>query len=900
MEQSFLQSVCQQLVSDGWQHLQQYTLVFPMQRAELYFKQYLREEITRANYQQPVVLPRMLTIDQLVDEWSELRVVDEIRAVCQLYSIYKRYLPDNPIELDAFYGWGRQILNDFSGIDMALQPIRQVLANTAAAQQLDRILLDDEVRERLQQLVNIYSTDDHIQAFFLDLWNHLPVIYDAFNQQQSLLGLGTKGACYRWVVENFHSLLPQIEGRTFVFIGFNYLMPAEHRLMQLLFKANQARFFWDDNSDFHTDESVYKFIRQHVAEFGNDLRSPSSSQPNTAKPVTAIATMSANAQAQYVRTWLLEHHHQGERTAVIITDETMLEAVLYAIPDSFSDKANITKGYPMRNTSIFAQCIAYLSDIKHDRLSAENNYLGVLSRLSDALPRPTMPADTNNAPWQQLLEVESYCQCQLVLNRFRALTEENVLQDVTSLRVLRQLLRRALESISLPFHGEPVEEIQVIGVLETRLLDFDNLLILNVEEGVVPAHSTDSSFIPFDLRKAYGMQTHDEESKVYAYNFFRLLRRAKHVTMLFSEAAGDMSQKTMSRFLMQMLISNEFVVEKRRLVESVVLPMFQSVVINKTWLDCQRPDHTLSLSPSALADYIQCHRKFYLRHIERINEPEGLHLLLDNNELGTVFHGAIHHAYESIAGHPITCCTNISADQIQAYLAHDKWQQHSDDAIRAGFEELKHYDFLQHTAETEIVRTMLYNVLQYDATHVHNLRLLGLEQRQVVSLPLPDYQVTVCVGGVVDRIDMVTEQSENGAGSCDYVRIVDYKTGNYHAELMSVNSCEKITDSYQYRYILQTFMYCLATQPLLKQQGYDDIPICPTLLYVQRLSADKQIHIGANPVTDFAAYQSDFVNELTKAVKALASDSEFAQLDENDCEKTICPFRMLCGRENIK
>ena len=559
----YLEYVVDDLIKGGWDKMKGYTIVFPMRRAELFVKKALSERLKDSDYLLPVILPRMTTLDDLVSDWCPLHVADEIHSVCRLYNIYTQKM-GRDLTLDAFYGWGRQLVNDFSSVDMALQDADKVINVTAAAQTLEQVELDAETREHLQELVNLKQNEDIIQNFFKKLWEHLPSIYKQFVQQQEEQNQGTKGACYKWVVNHFDELEQEIGYRTYVFVGFNYLLPAERKLMELLKNRGKARFYWDNDPSFSLDDHVYQYIRHNINILGEEANSVDGKKQ--VKKLSVAATVSANAQAQYVGRWLAENHHSRERTAVVIADEAMLEPVLYSLPDTLSGKVNITKGYPLKHTQIYADVVAYLTDKSNDKTATETNYAGVLLRLTDFL-NSQMPSVSKNAAWQKLLLAEAYCQTQLVINRFSSLMEEGILDDVKELKTLRNLIRRCMDTVSLPFHGEPVEEIQIIGVLETRLLDFDNVLILNVEEGVVPGNSSDSSFIPFDIRKAYGMQTHEDEARIYAYNFFRLIRRSEKVDLLFSEAAGDMSKKTMSRFIMQMLLSPDFEVTKKRITE---------------------------------------------------------------------------------------------------------------------------------------------------------------------------------------------------------------------------------------------------------------------------------------------------------------------------------------------
>lgn len=860
----FLDTVIERLVQQGWEQLKNYTLVFPMQRGALFAKRAFMDKMRQEKMQQPVVLPRMVTIDELVMSWCDWRVEDEIRAIVRLYALYKQVTPDEKkLSLDTFYCWGQQILNDFNAIDMACLDVHKVITHTSQAIQMDELNLDEETKNFLQSLLDIQGEDDSIRRYFHRVWEVLPELYDRYKTQQQQEHIGSKGACYRRVIDHPEEWQQEAAGRTFVFVGFNYLLPAERQLMALLKDTNNALFFWDNDASFALDPHVYQYISANIAQFGQDLPSyPSEGQ----KIVTAIATTSASAQAQYVTQWLQENHKTGDRTAVVIADETMLESVLYALPEEVSGKVNITKGYPLRNTQVYAQVVAYLKDKQNDCRPGET-YADVLRRLEQVLAAqmPVLEPDVKERVWQQVLLAEACCQTLLVIRRFITLLDEGVLTDIYELRTLRNLVHRSLEIVTLPFHGEPIEEIQIIGVLETRLLDFDNLLILNVEEGVVPGAPKDNSYIPFDIRKGYGMQTHEDESKIYAYNFFRLVRRAKNVTLLFSEAAGDMQKKSMSRFIMQMLLSPDFQVIKKRIVEAAQTDAIQDIQPTMQWTG----DY---LSPSAISCYIECPRQFYIKYVLGIRQPDEESLLLQPNELGTLVHGTIQRLYEH-SPHPLS--EPDYADRLK-------------DALTVSYGELNEKRIPQeHEAENEAVRGMVHNILQYDAK-TENLQLLYMEEKRYSPLQISDERISI--GGIIDRVDSMCEQA------CEYLRIVDYKTGSYNADKMKVNAIADLFIKPEKRYLLQTLIYCwvVSHHPDMNPRG---LPIMPELLFTQKISGDPHLSVADTVIRDFSRFMQDFEQALTEQITKMRNDTAFVLCDPSPCSNSFCPFHLLCGRE---
>ena len=893
----FLSELAQYLIDKGWNQIKNYTLVFPMQRASVYMRMYFSEALQRDGVQHPVVLPRMLTIDQLIEDLSSLTPHNELRAVCRLHRIYCKYT-GSTMPLDAFYGWGRQLLQDFSNIESTLADPEKVISNLAEAQVLDNEPLDKDQLEALQQLVNLPCNNESMRKYFMDLWSNLPNIYRDFTQEQSKAHLGTRGACLRDILDHWDITLQRLEDRTYIFVGFHYLMPAEQELIDRLRSLGKAEM---------RNDSVSAFAAAG-ADKANDSDKDSFDVPervidSASAPITAIATTSANAQVQYAGQWLSEHVQTGKRTAVVITDESMLESLLYTLPANLKG-VNITKGYPLKSTPIYPLVLRACEEVEDKHLSLSESIDYIIAQLEEEYLSPTQEESTEQHPsdvehtWQALLQAEAYTQAVILLQRFGHIISEDVLPQDCSLHTLHALIRRAMDSVNLPFHGEPIEEVQLIGVLETRLLDFDNLLILNVEEGVVPGAGKDYSFIPYDIRRAYHIQTREDETKVYAYNFFRLLQRASDITMLFSEASGEMNKKSMSRFLMQMLVSERYKVKKMRISEPLGLDSVIVKTPDKQWKDVAR-NGVLKLSPSALSTYIECPRQFYLKYIEGIHEPEADTLLFSPNHFGSLLHSTIQHAYDIIIKEASS--NLITKDMLQSRIEENAFAPLSAMALEAAYmseqadynehhqknaigEQL--FNMADHEAENEVIKGMLYHVLRYDSEHIAPFRMLGQEQSCSRELHIPNIPEMIRIAGTIDRLDALANEK--------IMRIVDYKSGGFSDDKIKDRTMEQIFADPKARYMLQTLIYCWLAEKLPISGGYH---LKPYLLFTQKCSADGSIRVNGSAVTDFAnSVSNDLEHYLTNMLQAIYDDTAFEQCPEKDCS-AFCPYHSLCNRK---
>ena len=659
--QTFLHSVCEELIRRfGWDGLKGITLVFPMHRAGVVMRHELQQRMA-AEHPGSLWAPEMIALGDLFDSLCSLGKEDELFAICRLHRIYTECLREQPMEIDRFYGWGRQLLSDFTNIDQGIceKEIDSFFRNAMSLTDLDTYKLDDDVRRRLEDLLFKGEVREQsfiaqsVQAHFVAMWQAMPTIYHRLRDELQEEGKGYEGQRMRYVISHWQEVRARATSKMYCFIGFNYLLPVERQLMQLLHDEGRALFFWDYVEDFRTNAKAFAFIRQNMKVLPNAL---SSSIWGAPRHVNTISAVSAHSEAEYAGQWLKQTYKQkGEATAIVICDEAQLEPIIYGLPPIVLDEKNgaeeinVTKGYPLRNTPIFAKVVNILESKLNKPMSDYVPQLREVIAFIDEQSAQSMAAQQQT--WQWHLQREAIYQTRRTIIQFIRILQEEVVSNILAHPdLLRRLIYRHLEQIMLPFHGEPITDIQIMGVLETRTLDFKHLLLLNVEEGIVPAHQPDKSFLPYYLRKVYGLQTHDERASVYAYNFFRLLNRADDVTILFSQSQAAMTKKTMSRFIMQMLICHEeFKVDKFTLSESNTLQPIRMVEVPEgtSWVDMRRQaGKSLYLSPSAINTFYACKRKFFLEYMLGLRDDDEQEVIFSNRTLGLFVHEAIRYLYE--------------------------------------------------------------------------------------------------------------------------------------------------------------------------------------------------------------------------------------------------------------
>ena len=904
----------------GWERLSSVTFVLPSHRAGLVLTEALLDIQAEQNVK-ALWSPRVLTLNQLQDALSPLYAEDELKMVVRLYRHYRRLNAGDkdlmPIEM--FYGWGRQMISDFTNIDSSM-PAEQVpnfFDNTIAAHELSRWNLDEEVLARLRGLMSgglkEDASEDSIRRQYEQLWRQLYELYQALRAEMEAEQKGYNGMRYRAAIEHWadESVQQQITGRIYVFVGFNYLLPVERELMTLLRDAGQAQFYWDYIPDFRTNEKAFSFTQLNARILGEGnapsipLKGEESDFP---KEVTVMSCASREAQAQFVHRWLQENYTaKGQKVGVVICDENMLESVIQTLPaitlpgEESPEPINITKGFPLRNTAVYARTIAWLYDKSRGKaeqvLSPEFIDELLASILSPSMGEPEEASSiTDELTWQELLILESEYQVRKIASKMRQVIAEGLGDVPVTLKLIRLLMRREMESVTMPFHGEPVTDIQIMGVLETRLLDFDRLLLLNVEEGVIPQRQNDLSFIPFYLRKAYHMQTSDEKATIYAYNFFRLLSRTGHSTILFTTAETAEGGKGMSRFIMQMLVSPEFTVQKAQLQEPSILAQSP---FEEVHLDEPAPLRS-SLSPSALNTFISCPRSYYLQYIEHLRPEDEEDVLFAPNTMGSFVHHAMEYLYTRYLHCNNTSPVRVLPDEIEAIRTDETKQQEALTEAYKRMNELyaethpddpEHYVPDHHTGENVVILGYVRNILERDREDAKTgLQIYLLEQRRMFPLTIEGVG-TIQMGGIIDRLDLY------GAEGHECLRVVDYKSGSYgdttHAKKMS-SSWEEIMESEDKGYVRQTLIYSHAVMT----HDRTGLPIEPNLFFCRRklTEIETTIDVGEETVRDYRAIQEPFLDALRGKVAEVLTATEFPPCEEDKCP-SFCPFFTLCGRK---
>lgn len=951
---TFLEHVAAALIEKFGNNLNNVTVVFPGKRASLFLNQALTQLST-----QPVWAPHYRTISEMFVDCSSYALMDRVEAVCRLYNSYVKFVSD-PQPLDQFWGWGEILLTDFDDVDKHLVDARQLFSNIRDIKELDGAdYLTPEQEQALKSFFRDFSIENNslLKERFLELWNVMFDIYSDFRSQMQALGLMYEGALQRDVAERIIASRFSVDSdvnadvlhldsdHCYVFVGFNVLNDVEQTLFDELQRRHQALFFWDYDVDYKAapngkEHEAGYFVLQNIQRYGNALPDECFMNLRTPKVVTIAAASSENIQARYIPKWLKENltrpelAPEGERftesqTAVVLCNELLLQPVIHSLPSEVGE-VNVTMGYPLSGTSTYSFVQAFVSLHSEGYDDAHHSYNRAQLRAVESHPFARLLADEWRSDAKSgiellmflnqlltalasrlqgnVLETEAIFKTYTTLNRLIDLMSgETPLLNVGK-QMLSRLLRSVLQQQTIPFHGEPAVGLQVMGVLETRALDFRHVLMLSVGEGYLPKNVTDSSFIPYHLRDAFGLTTLRHKIAVYAYYFYRLLQRAERITYVYNESNSGIRQNEISRFLRQLeaetnmniihlqLNADNRPVQPMPIVVEKSEEIMQSLIARYDNTGLTDGKHRF-LSPSALNRYTTCPLQFYYRYICNLKVDPDPSDGLDAVLFGNVFHRAAELLYKELTNDG----PSIRQQDIDTMLA--EGQLRIDAIVSQAFKE----EFFQGRKEVydgiltiarQVVITYLNQLLRYDRqlTPIH---ILGLEYEVTrdIQIKVGDRDLLIRTGGIIDRLDEVNEPEAEGGR---VIRVVDYKTGGRPTSVVDIDRLFSDTDQ-QEHYYFQTILYASIISKLHNK------PVQPNLFFVHKsggsnyspalkLSKKRIIDVKQPLAEENITLSEQFEERLMSLVKELFDTSiPFRQCGNVDhCR--YCDYRLLCNR----
>lgn len=942
---SFLQELTQRLLSRCHNDLSSLVVMLPSLRARTFFNDALTQCADS-----PIWQPQRITIDEIMERGSGLISGERIRLISELYKIYVKHHPSETF--DKFYYWGEMLISDFDLIDKYMVDANMLLRNIEDIKEIEAdvsYLTEDQLRI-ISFWRSVGSSEElsEQKRRFLKIWRSLPAIYTEFRERLRSLGIGYSGMIYRDTAERIRRGEDvEVGNRRFIIAGFNALSASEKILFDYLARREAgAEFYWDYDS-YYVDNEAHEagmFLRDNIVRYKPPVDISHDNFIEHKKQMRSIACVSNIVQLKYVAHILeeLPREELDKRTAIILTDENMLIPLLHSLPECV-DMVNVTMGYPVK-TSLAFTFIERLASLQlHSRLKGDDELFYHVD-VTGLLTHPYVRESAGKAADEIIEQISSSrmtsisstlfandillraifsrkedweSMAKYILDVLGILTEhlefddrveadsmriviENTAMTMRSiarceidpsLEIFLSALRKHLQRVTIPYEGEPLEGVQIMGILETRNIDFKNVIILSMNDANFPGDRTsESSFIPYNLRAAYSMPTPEQHEAMYAYYFYRLIQRAERVDMLYCSRADEKSTGECSRYIHQLDYESPYDIEKLSVGVDLMPDTNKAISVEKGEKEMRILERYLheesgfSLSPTALFRYVECPLKFYFATVAHLRTPDEISDTVDALTFGNILHETMQMLYTPLIG------IKNPNEQIAALINRDIVAKAVDKTMGRllfGREDISTSDLSgdRQLVRDIIIKYIMRGVLRHDKERKEYI-ISGLEEDVTYRRPLSGGRA-VTLSGRADRIDTLEDDS---------LQIIDYKSGAVpHLEYDGMENLFRGEPQKRISNIFQTLLYSM----MLRHTR--SVHTTPSLYYASKmLLGDYRERItdvsNGMLVERYDDVAEEFEKELDSILEELFDPKKpFCQVENVDACK-YCDYKKICRR----
>ncbi|MGE5394987.1 MAG: PD-(D/E)XK nuclease family protein [Candidatus Saccharibacteria bacterium] len=944
----FLKQVANYLYTNHRTELSDFTLVLPTRRAGIFFTSYLNERISS-----PMLSPEVITMDELLGSISQLHQADIVTLVLKLQEVYSKVTGHHePFDEFFFWGEILiSDFDDIDRFLLDANDLFRNVADLKDLEnQFD--YLTEEQKKAIEEFWGNLEKVPHSfnKEKFMGIWVKLATIYHQFKKALIKQDLAYAGMISRDVAERFkEGVPPELKSSKYIFIGFNALNACQRAIFRKLDNLHRAMFFWDFD-DFYmkdADNEAGRFLHENMIAFPapkNFMLEKPLHPKNRKITMVSVPGNITQAQAinipQVVKSFNITGRY--DNTAFVVADENLLIPVISAVGKNFSD-INITMGYPFVNTPVYGFLSQLLSLQRNIRKSGPTSLFyhkpvvailnhqfvvnaqiksfvaGIYKRNKVYLDAEELNLNpfvrkifTRQETWNEMLDYfldilselaikfDSTVNDQLKLESeyiFQAFLSVQRLQDTLTglnvpdfpVKVLMRLLDQGLRRITVPFEGEPLQGLQIMGMPETRCLDFENLVVFSANEGFLPRIVAGHSFVPYHLRKGFGMPTYEDRDAIYAYYFYRLIQRTQKTVFVYNSNTEGTATAEKSRFLYQLMYDSDFEVEELNLSFNFKGNSNEAIKIDVTQAHIDKllanyQEH--KLSPSAINVYLDCKLKFYYKYIAEIQEKDELKEDSDAVVFGNLFHYAIELLYKPLVN------KTVEAHTLKLLRADSR---RIDEVIRQAMA-VKYYQLAPEEANSVQIGGQSILIASHMRDYIHQLiendikfapfKILGLEKEYSTTYDITSdgQEFRLPIGGIIDRLD----ETEEG------LRIIDYKTGrNMKLDFKEWPQLVDRGDKERRKEIFQTLIY---SDIVNRTEQYK--AIFPAIYKLDDLFDEEFVpNVMYNgEKLSYQRVEQDFINVFSGVLSEMFSlNNTFDQTKESQ-KCTYCAYNKICRR----
>jgi ATP-dependent helicase/nuclease subunit B len=950
MAKAFLRSVAEFIFKEHKDNAEKLCIVLPNKRGALFLKNHLSKI-----YQKTIWLPAIISAEELVAELSGLKVLEEIDLICHLYESYKKCYGEKAETFDSFAKWGQLILQDFNEIDRYLADPQQLYENLRDIKVIENWSLGEEnltehQTNYLQFMNSLGAIYKHFSAFLLENnWAYQGLAYrQAVHKQDGnkfadqfhkllFCGFNALNAAELKIFQKFYSQ----KKAEILWDADEYYLHNENQEAGL-FLRNNFKFFGRPDplfieSNFKTKKNIHivsvpkqigqaqvvkqalqKFIDQHIpldtvaVVLANEkLLWPVLQQlPAAVDHVNITMEYPLKYSSTYGFIELLiqiqvNFEKQKKQTKTIYHHD-LLALLRQPLFTNYLKGKNVWLNVHSAINQIKSRNLTFISQKNLQQLLGENyaalqslffpvqNVAGFCSVIQEFLETTIDYFSSNKASNHASLELEYLY---IILKNFNRLTDIlSKYPHFNDLQSFRQLYTQVVGNSTAPFIGEPLKGLQIMGVLETRTLDFDHIIFVNVNEGVLPSGKTINSFIPNDLKRAFGLPLYLEKDAIYAYHFYRLLQKASDVLITYDSETDTFGKGEKSRFVTQLELEMKQYNPEISITEEVatytdfpnesenVITIHKNQNVLRSILEkAKNSEQYGGLSPSGLTTFKECGLKFYFRYGAHLKETKEVEESAEANTFGSILHLSLEKLYKGFENRVID--SSELSEQLKKIdtTVNESFISFFDNNEPVG------KNLLQQEVIKVYVKKLLNNDLKFIQslkTENHFLTIKELEKELSAPLQIDkdNEPVTIYMKGKIDRID-----SFKGL-----VRIIDYKSSVKNDDKFVFDGFEKLFEDKCYDKQLQLFIY---TWLLFKNNYAPAEKLLPCVIPFKVFSEEPKYILGPDkrPLTFTAEFLNEFENRLRKFIETIFNEElSFAQTTDQKTHE-FCPYNAICN-----
>lgn len=812
--QKFLEKLSQHIINKHPKDLGEVQIVLPSRRAKVFLIDYFKQ-----NIQQTTWLPEIFSLEDFVKELSELNILDNIDLVFKLYHTHQQIEGKQSETFEDFLSWANTLLQDFNEVDRYLVSAEELYSFLSEAKALESWNLGERELSEFQKN-------------YLRFWRKLGEYYQHYRKQLIEEKSAYQGLAFRQLAEDLRANKIEVQQeKQLYFAGFNALTLAEESIIHHFVKNHHAQLLWDADEYYLNDnnQEAGSFLRAHKKK-QKTFEWTFSDLLESEKEINIYSISGDIAQAKLMGELVQQKNSKTslEDTAIVLGDENLLMPVLESLPPNI-DRINVTMGYALSN-SIFFHFFESIIDLHFKKENSKGGgfyfkdvirlleqpaiqyiHKGIASQAKKlvekikveriiylstvelaefesylGLPIFNLPQNTPNSLNKLFIKLceqikthqkgeLSAVESEFLFGFFQAFNRiDSLCEQYAALNTfdsLLQLYRQILATDSVAFVGEPLGGLQLMGVLESRTLDFSQVILSSLNEGILPAGKSQNSFIPFDIKKKFGLPSYREKDAIFAYHFYRLLQRAERIDLIYNSKVDQLKGGERSRFIDQLVYEMPKKNPKIKINQIHLAPPLESD--NKESLEIKKSEEHLAaikahlskgLSPSALNSFLLCPLNYYYRYILGMREEQIIEEKIENNTFGTVIHDSLEALYTPFVGKTLDAKSIEEINSEIDTVVKKQYYHHLNLSPDSG----------SHRLAFEVAKKLVKNTVEIDSTAVEKgkkIQIVALEQQVEWETEIKlneKVKQNLLLNGKIDRVDRLNGQ----------LRIIDYKSGN--------------------------------------------------------------------------------------------------------------------------